>query len=147
MVELVKIEQDELRDYIEISYCGDLDLLQKYHVNQYDLDSAVDETLRMIEITSLGIDMKYFGVEENGEKIGYLCTFTHNLYSYAINIKYRTKEVLISFWEKIKEVMKESFITMLFPNNTRAIGWLKKCGMDEVKDVEDNAVVLIYFNN
>jgi len=143
MMDIVKIELNELKPFIKVAYKGDEDLLTKYHVDNYDLYGAVNETLRMVEITSMGIEMNYYGVIENEERIGYICTFTNNLYSFGLNIEMRTKENLIEFWKIIKVLLGDSFITMLYPNNTRAINWLQKCGMVIVDDVEDNCVVLL----
>lgn len=146
MIELVKIELSELPPFVECAYEGDNDLLTKYHIANYTLCEAVDTTMVMIEITSLGLDMKYFAVIENEEPIGYLSTFPNNLYSFGINIEYRTREILSEFWKKITEILGNSFISMLYHNNTRAINWLKRCEMVEVDGVEDSCVTLLYHN-
>ena len=151
MIELIKIELEELKSYIKVAYEKDEDLLQKYHVAIYDLEDAVDETYRMIEVTdelvlNSGEEMEHFGVELNKEKIGYLCTFQNNLYSYGINIDHRNKEILSEFWNKIKSVVGESFISCLYDNNTRAINWLKKCGMVKVEGISNDWITLLYHN-
>lgn len=146
MVNIVGTTDFGLRRYVETAYAGDEDLLSKYHVSKYDFESAVNETMRMISYTSKGVDMMYFGVTLNDERIGYLCCFKNNLYSFGINIQKRTKEILSEFWGKVKEVLGNSFICMLYPNNTRAINWLKKCKMEEVESEEDNCVTLLYHN-
>lgn len=143
MIELTPLKYD-LKKYVEIAYKGDNDLLNKYHVAEYTFEEAVQETLLMIEITSFGIDMKNYAVLKDERIIGYLSCFKHNLYSFGINIKYRTSNTLSEFWDKVREILGNSFITMLYPNNTRAIAWLKRCGMQQVDEVEENAVTLIY---
>lgn len=139
MISLIKIDIEELRDFIEISYKGDEDLLSKYHVAEYSLQQAVESTINMIAITSLEAEMTYFGVVINGQRIGYLCTFKNNLYSFGINMEYRVKEILSEFWNKIKEILGNSFMTVLYPNNTRAIEWVEKCGMKKKE-----CVILLY---
>lgn len=135
---------NDLKPYIKSSYRGDIELRDKYHINKYNLNDAVDITFKMIELTSKEVDMNCFAVcFDNGKIIGYLCYFKNNLYSFAINIKYRTKEILKLFWDRIVFVMKEGFVTALFPNNTRAINWLKKCGMSIVPDVDEDLITLI----
>lgn len=141
MVELIKISFEELRDFVMVAYTQDDDLLNLYHVDKYNLEQAVDKTMEMIEITSKEVDMDYFGAVLNDDIIGYLCSFQNNLYSFGINKVYRNKLVLIEFWERIKEVLGNNFMTVLYPNNTRAINWAKKCGMKEQK-----CVVLLYNN-
>lgn len=144
MVTIEKITKFELPIYVRIAYNEDYELFEKYHVNQFGIDEAVDSTVEMINNVSNQVDMRYFKVQYNDENIGYVTVFKNNLYSFGININYRTPKILNEFWEYIKVILGDSFICMLFPNNTRAINWLLKCGMDIVKDVEDNAVVLIY---
>lgn len=143
MIDLVEIMIFELKGFIECSYEDDEELLTKYHIDTFTFEEAVDETMSMIAIAGIGINMRYFGVIKDVEKIGYLCVFENNLYSFAINIEYRTKDVLSDFWDAIIDILGTSFITMLYPNNTRAINWLKKCGMVTVEGVEDNCVTLL----
>lgn len=141
MIDLLEINEFELKKYVEAAYQGDEDLLNYYHIDKYDFDGAVKETLNMIEQTSVGVNMKYFGVQIHDEKIGYICAFQNNLYSFGVNIKYRNKWVLIDFWENIKTILGNNFMTVLYPNNTRAINWAKRCGMQE-----QQCVVLLYNN-
>lgn len=143
MIELVEIMIFELRGFVEAAYEGDDDLLTDYHIRPMTYEEAVEETLAMISITSVGITMRYFGVLMDGDKIGYLVTFENNLYSFSINIDYRCKSVLTEFWEHIVGVLGDSFICMLYPNNTRAINWLSRCGMIEIEDVEPDCVTLL----
>lgn len=145
MMRLVPIHYD-LKKYVEIAYKDDNDLLTKYHIDNYNFEQAVDVTMQMISLTSKDVKMSFFGVVNNNENIGYLCVFSNNLYSFGINIKKRTKEVLSEFWSSIKEVLGNSFICMLFKNNIRAIKYLQKCGMVIIEGVEEEAVTLLYHN-
>jgi ribosomal protein S18 acetylase RimI-like enzyme len=52
------------------------------------------------------------------------------LYSFGIHPDRRTKKNLIDFWREIRK-RHDSFTCYLYSNNTRAIDWLKKCGMKE----------------
>lgn len=52
------------------------------------------------------------------------------LYSFGLHSERRTKENLIDFWREIRK-RHDSFTCYLYSNNTRAIDWLKKCGMKE----------------
>lgn len=133
------ISIEKLRSSIEIAYKGDEDLLEKYHVAVFSFDEAVNSTLGMIKETSKEIIILSYSVCMNdGKEIGYVSLAKNNLYSFGVNIEYRTKEVLKDFWDKINEVMNEGFICTLYPNNTRAINWLKCCGM-----VQSETITLI----
>jgi len=52
------------------------------------------------------------------------------LYSFGLHPDKRTKENLIRFWNAITQG-KDGFTCYLYSNNTRAIDWLKRCGMKE----------------
>ncbi len=55
---------------------------------------------------------------------------------------HRTKETLAEFWNKIREVLTDKFACILYRNNTRAINWLQKCGMEIVEnDLDDSGSV------
>ena len=143
MIELVEIAHYELKGFVEASYENDEELLTTYHIRPMEFDEAVQETLNMIRITSIGLNMNYFGFLMDGDKIGYICTFQNNLYSFGLNIDYRTPSILLCFWDNIVEILGDSFICMLYPNNKRAIKWLKRCGMVEVPDIEENCITLL----
>jgi len=143
-IKLEKISIFELPLLVRISYDGDEDLLNKYHIEKFSLEDAVESTMGMIKETGDTIEMSYFKVVLGDEPIGYLAIFQNFLYSFGINIKYRTKEVILQYWELIKEVLNDGFITMLYPNNDRAINFLKKQGMSEVEDIEEGLITLIY---
>lgn len=143
MIRIEKISNFELRDLVEIAYRGDSDLLDKYWGDDFSLEEAVNETMWMINEVAKEAPMEYFAVLKDDEEIGYVCKIPNNLYSFGININYRTKDNLIEFWEKVKEVMEDGFICMLFPQNVRAIKFLKKMGMVEVEGVENNCTVLL----
>ena len=143
MLTLKKILLEDLRQYVEIAYKGDDDLLLHYWGTDLNLQEAVDLTMSLIEQVDKEVPVDYYAVESEEQEIGYIVNFPNNLYSFSININYRTKENLICFWELIKEVMEDGFICMLFPQNERAIKWLKKCGMVEVFGVENNCVTLL----
>ena len=145
MVVLNKIDKFTLPTLIRIAYEGDDDLLTKYHVDKFDINGAVASTLWMIEMTERNEnkEMQHYEVLSYGEKIGYISTYPNMLYSFGINTKFRTGEVLAGWWNEIKNVLGDKFISMLYPNNTRAINFLKKQGMQEIEGIEDNCVTLL----
>jgi len=146
MIELKQIESNELKQLVEIAYKGDSDLLDKYWGEDFSLEEAINETMYMIREVSKETEMTHYAVLLDGEEIGYVTKIPNNLYSFGININYRTKDNLIEFWERVKEVMEDGFICMLFPQNTRAINFLKKQGMKEIDGVEQNCTVLLNIN-
>lgn len=140
---LKKITKFELENLVKIAYSGDSDLLEFYWGTDLNLHEAVDLTMSLIEQVDKEVPVDYYAVLNEEEEIGYVVRFPNNLYSFSININHRTKNNLIGFWDRIKEVMEEGFICMLFPKNVRAINFLKRCGMIEIKGVENNCVTLL----
>lgn len=144
-IDIEKISKFTLPELIRIAYEGDEDLLNKFHVDKFDINGAVASTLWMIEQTDEREyeEMDHYKVSLDGTPIGYVSLFPNFLYSFGININYRTKEILTEWWAKVKEIFGGKFITMLYPNNERAIEFCKKQGMVEVPDIEDNCVTLL----
>lgn len=143
IVEQVNIEQ--LKEYVELVYRGDDDLLNTYHIDPpYTFEEGVEETMQAIKNVSEQTPTEHYGVLKDGEKIGYFVAFENNLYSFGIAIGERTRGILREFWGKIVEIVGNEFICVLYKNNTRAINWLEKCGMGK-SDIEtdDNSIVLV----
>lgn len=147
MIELRQIESNELKHLVEIAYKGDANLLDKFWGEDFSLEEAVNETMFMVSEVSREIEISHYVVIFDGQEIGYVSRIPNNLYSFGINIDYRTKSNLIEFWERVKEVMEDGFICMLFPQNQRAINFLKKQGMKEIEGIEQNCTVLLNVNN
>ncbi len=146
MISLKKITKFELQNLVEIAYKGDVELLDKYWGDGYSLEEAVGATMDAINKLDSDVEISYYSVILDEEEIGYVCKFQNNLYSFSININHRTKDNLIEFWERIKEVMEDSFICMLYPQNSRAVNWLERCGMVKVEGVEENCVIMLNIN-
>ncbi|NBX97414.1 hypothetical protein EBQ81_00920 [bacterium] len=70
-------------------------------------------------------DRKYFAVwlKAHGDNI---------LYSFGVHPEKRSEENLKLFWEYLENEHDDGFLSYLYSNNTRAIKWLKKNGMDEI---------------
>lgn len=145
MVTLKKVSKTELVSLVEIAYKNDDDLFEKYHVQKCNFEWAVISTLGMVHELSKERKVNYYKVIFKKEAIGYVVTFDNFLYSFGVAIKYRSKEVLSNYWKAIKEVLPKNFLSSLYINNERAINWLKKCGMKEVK-INDNSNMVTFIN-
>lgn len=146
MVTLELIPLEELKEVISISYLDDGDLFEKYHINPtFTFEECVNSTFDMIVNNGYDRDIKFYKVVFESKSIGYVVVFDGFLYSFGINIEYRGKDILIEWWKKVKEVLPETFVCMLYDNNIRAIDFLKKNGMEIIENelLEDNVVILI----
>lgn len=144
MIRTKKISKPKLLNLIKISYEDDFDLFDKYHVIKGDANSLSLETMGMIERASNDIELQYYRVLYNKTPIGYIVVGKQLLYSFAVNKKYRKKEILIKWWQTIKQILGKAFTTILYSNNTRAIKFLEKNGM-EVFKTDGNLVTLINY--
>ena len=76
---------------------------------------------------------KSYYMVDNHHKFFIVWIYAHSewvLYSFGLHPDKRTKENLMRFWNSITQG-KDGFTCYLYSNNTRAIDWLKRCGMRE----------------
>lgn len=132
-----KIDKSEVRRLVEISYKDDFIGFEKYHTEPFTFEQAVDKTVEMLEKE----DLEYFSVSTDRE-IGYLATHGQILFSFAIEKKSRTKNILLPWWEGIRILMEATFVVPLYGNNKRAINFLLKRGM-KILEQKDNLIILI----
>ena len=111
-------------------------------------EEAVAEQLNQFDVTGREVDLNYYKVIFNETAIGYFVTFPQCLYSFAIGMEWRKKEIKDAVFEKIKNELGDKFACILYKNNVRAIGWLKRFGLEEYStDLEDNSTSLVYNKN
>lgn len=142
MLTIKKISKPELPELVKISYAGDSELIEKFHPAKSDEQGSVDNTLQWVDDVSKEHDCSYYKVCYNKKPIGYFVVFKEFLYSFCINIKYRKKEILMSWWQKVKYVLGNTFKTMLYTENYRAIAFCLRNGM-KVQGQQDNVITLI----
>jgi N-acetylglutamate synthase-like GNAT family acetyltransferase len=90
----------------------------------------INKCLREYPSSYIFIDeeRKYFAVwmKAHGDNI---------LYSFGVHPDNRDKDNLKLFWEYLENEHDDGFLCYLYSNNTRAIKWLKKNGMDEIEKI------------
>jgi len=127
MLEQITIE--ELLPLIIKAFEGDTEL-PKYHISDRDFAwHTYDAICKTAEI----LPLKYYKVCD----FGFTVTSPGLLYSFGINIEYRTPELLKLWFDEIKEIMPK-FECMLHGKNSRAIKHLIKQGMK----VKEQAIIL-----
>lgn len=147
MVRIKKISKHELPPLVQLSYSGDSDLIEKYHPAKSDMYGSIQNELDMIEETGGVYKVNYYKVLFENKPIGFFVTGGATgkdfLYSFAINIKFRKKDILIKWWSEVKSTLKKEFEAFLYVGNTRAVEFLKKQKMQISK--EEN-LVLTFIN-
>lgn len=141
MVYLIEILRSELPEVILLSYEGDYDLFRSFHLKETNLHEAVNLELELIDERAKEMPFIYMKVIFEEKVIGYIVKSGRFLYSFAIGIKYRTKEILIMWWTSLKRDMGNNFTCALMNNNTRAINYMKARGM-KILSEDDEKVFL-----
>lgn len=124
------INIEELKEYIDAAFYGDIELLSFYDPSQpvKTIEEACENVYSKIKYNYS--DDQFSGIEIGGEKVGYFVYGNSILISFGINRKYREGISLSHFWGKIKEKLGDTFQCVLYSHNKRAIGWLERCGME-----------------
>ncbi|HZI71618.1 MAG TPA: hypothetical protein VFD60_10720 [Nitrososphaeraceae archaeon] len=128
-MEIVEINIEELLDYIEAAVEGDEKMLDYYDYSQHlnDISEVAENILNKLLLQY--DEAMIYGVESEGEKIGYFVGTEDLLVSFGMNINYRNKEYLTDFWAAIKEKIGDRFNCVLYAHNKRGISFLEKGGM------------------
>ena len=94
---------------------------EKISLNVYDKllewEDVFDGTFRVIDV--------------DGAEVGFVYYFEDIVVSFGINKAHRNKEFLGDMFEKFTSWAGEDFVTFMWENNTRAIKWLERCGMQK----------------
>ena len=134
-----QIDKSELRALVELSYIGDKEGFKKYHVEPFDYRQSVECTMSLIEAEPF--ELLYYAIITD-KPIGYMVVYDKVLYSFAIEIKSRTKVILLEWWEAVKDLLGATFVVPLYDNNKRAINFLLKRGM-KIFEQKDKLIILI----
>jgi len=145
MIRIKKISKGEVPELIRLSYEGDNDLLEKYHVGKYTLGQAVIVSCQMMEFKSKKEKLSYYKVIFRDKPVGYFITYEKHLFSFGIAMNFRTKEILTSWFDSVKKVLGDMFTTELYDNNTRAIKFLQKQGMKVALHNEKSRIVTLQY--
>lgn len=142
MIRIKKISFGHLYGLVQLAYENDKELFEKYHLSKMNLNDCVKSTMGLIEDVAQTKDLIYYKILWNNEPIGYFITYDNILYSYAVGVRFRKKNILIAWWAEIKKLLEPIFATGLYENNTRAISFLERQGMI-ISERRDNIVTLL----
>ena len=139
------INIEQFRDAIRIAFEGDSAIYPLYNpkITVNSVEDIVDDISYRIEKETENSVIK--GVFDKNKLIGY---YVYNpsrkaLVSFGLNIAYRQRKILKSFWSIIRTDLKGKFQAFLWSRNERGIKWLLKNGMKIV--AADNLLThLIY---
>ena len=139
-VALRKVSLENIRALIEIAFFEDESLLSDLHIHPGGVDECVDNTLGMIMENAAFYkdDISYHSIDVDGYPRGYTVTIKNSkqpneLYSFGININYRTPEIKAEWLKCVKELLGDYYI-VLWAKNKRAIRFFEKNGLVILKN-------------
>jgi len=151
MIVLKSVNALKIEDYINCAWDGD-EKLEKYYdrsLTRRNLDGMVKDTSRKIrDMMEQDEQLSLLGIELDRTPIGFLI-FSEKLslfYSFGVNAKYRSKEILTAIFKYVKAKLNYNFYSVMYEYNIRAINWLQKCGMeiDPLYKPSDDTIYLKY---
>ena len=127
------------------AFSEDADLVDKYHCVEGTFEMCVTDTYIKVKQASSLYPMQWYNIYEGDEVIGYVVTCkTYNfLYSFGINIGYRTHENMATYFDKMSSLFDGGFTCGLWAKNIRAIEYMMKNGM-KIYSKDESQVHLIY---
>jgi hypothetical protein len=131
---------------IKIAFANDTDIAENCDPNNEDKSQdgvAKDVYEKIVEYEEL-FDGNFIVLNSDGKDVGFVYCLPRLLVSFGVNKQYRTKEFLPVVFDTIKQNAGEEFESFMWSRNTRAIQWLKKCGMTEEFFENDQVKKLIY---
>lgn len=140
----------KLRDYVSSAWRYDKDLIKFYDksVSVSGNESMVLDTVQKITEMYRGYeDTEIYGIDIDSGCAGFivLVPSLNLLYSFGLNVNHRKGEYLEYMFKFICSKLKNGFSCILYDYNTRAINWLKRCGMKEVEDEKYPGSVFLKF--
>jgi hypothetical protein len=131
---------------IKIAFANDTDIAENCDPSNEDKSQdgvAKDVYEKIVEYEEL-FDGDFIVLNNDGKDVGFVYCLPRLLVSFGVNKQYRTKEFLPVVFDTIKQNAGEEFESFMWSRNTRAIQWLKKCGMTEEFFENDQVKKLIY---
>ena len=142
MISFKEIPFKDLLKYVAIAFDGDNELVEKYHFADKNLHDTIVNNVDNIKQMKAQYPLKFYSVNVFNNPIGFTVGNENLLYSFGINKEFRTKEIVLGWWEEVRR-MTDDFVCCLYPENTRAINFFIRNGM-EIFEQNNNNVTLIY---
>tara|TARA_R110000868_G_scaffold153741_1_gene379594 strand:+ start:264 stop:731 length:468 start_codon:yes stop_codon:yes gene_type:complete len=127
----------KLVEYIESAWEGDVNLHVFYDrsLNEKSLENMVRDTHdKILDLYNQQSGLCFLGIEHDSIKIGFIVLNEqfNFLYSFGVRHDFRNRDMLEPIFFYIRKKLKDNFFCLMNECNTRAIRWLKKCGLKEI---------------
>jgi hypothetical protein len=137
MMVIREVNTLKLVEYIESAWKGDVNLHVFYDrsLNLKSLENMVRDTHdKILDLNNQQSGLSFFGIEHDSVKIGFIVLNEqfNFLYSFGVRHDFRNRDMLEPIFFYIRKKLKDNFFCLMNECNTRAIRWLKKCGLKEI---------------
>lgn len=139
-----RIKMADLFEFVSIALKEDEDLITKYHLQDATMQELILNNVKNIEELAKTKEVKCYGVFLEDQAIGFSVISEQLLYSFGINVYCRQKEIVLNWLKGIKKIMKDNFVVCLYRENTRAINFFLRNGLEEFS--EDGKVIYLLYS-
>lgn len=142
----------KLVEYISSAWEGDVNLHVFYDrsLNEKSLKNMVSDThAKILDLNNQQSGLMFFGIEHDNIKIGFIVLNEelNFLYSFGVRHDFRKGEMLEPIFFFIRKKLKDNFFCLMNECNTRAIRWLKKCGLRAIPSLNpSNDIVYLKYD-
>lgn len=143
MLEVQAITKEELQQYMVVGFSDDVELLNRFHHKPGSLHGCIQATMKNVEECASLMPLQYYRLVLNGKPIGFTITGPSILYSFGINIKFRTKELVLEWFNKMKEMLRNDFRVVLYNVNQRAIRFFERNGMENIHQDKEYTILVL----
>ncbi len=140
-----RIDILELQEYVSIGLKEDEDLINKYHFQDKTMIDLIINNVNNIEELAKTKQVKCYGIYLEGQSIGFTVIAEKLLYSFGINVYCRQAPIVMAWFNGLRKIFKDNFVVCLYRENTRAINFFLRNGLEEFSD--DGKVVYLLYNN
>lgn len=140
-----EIERCDLLEYVSIALKEDLELIAKYHFQDDCTEDMILNNLKNIEELAQTKEVKCFGIYLDDTPVGFTVVAENLLYSFGINVYCRQAPIVLEWFRWVRSYFNDNFLVCLYRENTRAINFFIRNGMEEFSD--DGKVVYLINKN
>ena len=139
-----QVDPSELPELVAIALKEDENLINKFHFQDKTMSELIRNNLKNIENLSKIKKVKYYGIYlEDVNPIGFTVTSEKLLYSFGINVYCREESIKAEWFKWLRKHFDNNFVVCLYRENTRAIKFFQRNGLEEFSD-DGKVVYLLY---
>lgn len=140
---ILRIELKDISEYVAIALKEDTDLITRYHFQDLTMQELIENNIKNINELAKTKEVKCYGLFLEDTPIGFTVLCEKMLYSFGINLYCRQTEIKAHWMKWLRKVFDNNFVVCLYRENTRAINFFLRNGLEEFND-DGKVVYLLY---